>query len=165
MEEFLELPDLPAGKRELLRGELIELPPAKFRHNDIADRLLDRLKAAVAAGAIGGRVFHEMGYQLSPRHWLQPDVSITHPDQPSEDYLQGSPLLAVEIVSGSNTAEEIDIKIEDYLAFGGREVWVVYPERRHIWVFQPGISGMLYNAPFDSALLNGQRIDVLALLA
>ena len=32
MEEFLELSELPAGKRELLRGELIELPPGKFKH-------------------------------------------------------------------------------------------------------------------------------------
>jgi len=134
MEEFLELPDLPAGRRELLRGELIELPPAKFERVDIADRLLDGLKAAAAVAGIGGRVFHEMGYRLSSRHWLQPDVSIAYPDQPREDYLQGSPLLGVEIVPSSNTAEKIDIKIEDYLTFGAREVWVVYPDRRHLWV-------------------------------
>jgi len=104
-------------------------------------------------------------FRLSSRHWLQPDVSIAYPDQPREDYLQGSPLLGVEIVPSSNTAEKIDIKIEDYLTFGAREVWVVYPDRRHLWVFQPGISGTLYSASFESALLNGQRIDLPAVFA
>jgi len=164
-EEFLDLPDLPAGKREPLRGELIDLPPSKFRHNLIVDRLVIRLRAAVSAAGMGGSAFQEMGYRLSPRHGLQPDASITHPDQPREDYLLGSPLLTIGIVSPSNTAEEIDIKIEDCLAFGCREVWVVYPKRNHIWVYQPGNSGTLYNTSFDSALLNGQRIDVPSLFA
>jgi hypothetical protein len=43
------LPELPAGKRELLRGELIDLPPAKFMDDEIAHRLYDRLKMAIAA--------------------------------------------------------------------------------------------------------------------
>ena len=55
--------------------------------------------------------------------------------------------------------------IEDCLAFGAREVWVIYPERRHLWVYQPGISGTLYSESFDSGLLNGQRIDLPALFA
>jgi Uma2 family endonuclease len=45
-EEFEQLPDQP-GKRELVRGEVIELPPAKLEHNRIADRICDRLKAAI----------------------------------------------------------------------------------------------------------------------
>jgi Uma2 family endonuclease len=85
MEEFLALPELPAGKRELLRGELIDLPPATFKHDEIALRLYVRLKHAVAAAGIGGRVFHEVGYQLGPRHWLMPNVSITYPDQPVDE--------------------------------------------------------------------------------
>jgi Uma2 family endonuclease len=31
-EEFEQLPDRP-GKDELLRGELIQMPPGKLRHN------------------------------------------------------------------------------------------------------------------------------------
>src|SRR5947207_1100337 len=47
MEEFLELPELDAGKRELLRGELIELPPAKRKHNQVAHRMQKWLDVAV----------------------------------------------------------------------------------------------------------------------
>jgi Uma2 family endonuclease len=91
IQEFLELPELDAGKRELLRGELIELPPAKDKHNELAHRFFEWLKAALAAAGIGGKVRMEKGYVLGPRHWLQPDVSITHPNQPGRDYLEGSP--------------------------------------------------------------------------
>lgn len=45
MEEFLELAELPAGKRELLRGELIELPAAKKRHTQNCRRLYKALEA------------------------------------------------------------------------------------------------------------------------
>jgi Uma2 family endonuclease len=37
-EEFEQLPDQP-GKRELVRGELIEMPPAESKHNRRAHRI------------------------------------------------------------------------------------------------------------------------------
>jgi hypothetical protein len=77
MDEFLALPELPAGKRELLRGELIDSPPAKFRQAKISHRVFERLTSAAKASRMRGRVYIEIGYQLSPRHWLQPDVSVT----------------------------------------------------------------------------------------
>ncbi|HXA51474.1 MAG TPA: Uma2 family endonuclease [Candidatus Acidoferrum sp.] len=160
MDEFLALPELPAGKRELLRGELIDLPPAKFRHDKIAHRLFRRLETAAGASGTKGEVYMEIGYQLSLRHWLQPDVSLTHPDQPVNEYLQGAPLLAVEIVSQGNTAEQIELKIEAYFAFGAAEVWVLYPESRHLWVYAAEISAQRHSGVFISHLFNGERIDL-----
>ena len=65
-EEFEQLPDQP-GKQELVRGELIDMPPADYKHNDIADRIYGFLKAALDRAHARGeaRVFHEMGYLLS----------------------------------------------------------------------------------------------------
>lgn len=165
MDEFLELPELDAGKRELLNGELIYLPPAKFRHDQIAHRLLKRLNAALPACGVDGEAYVEIGYQLDPSHWLQPDVSITHPGQPVDGYLQGAPLLAVEIVSPSNTAVQIDAKIDAYLTHGAHEVWVLYPDAGHLWVYAPGISALRHDGPFSAAVLNGETIDLPAILA
>jgi Uma2 family endonuclease len=159
MEEFLELPERP-GKRELLRGEMIDLPPAKRQHNQIAHRIYERLKDVVAAAGIGGEVYHEMGYQLGPREWLQPDVSIAHAGQPGRDYFEGSPCLAVEVVSENNSVEEIDCKVEDYLAHGAAEVWVIYPERRHLWIYRSGGQGEVHAGSFESRLLAHQRFDL-----
>jgi Uma2 family endonuclease len=48
-------------------------------------------------------VYIEGGYQLRSGRWLQPDVSVQRDGQPVEnDYLQGSPRLAIEIVSKTN---------------------------------------------------------------
>lgn len=128
--EFELLPDIP-GKQELLHGELITLPPARLSHNKIAQALFELLRSALDAS----RVHMEAGYQMSRDTWLQPDVSVTWPDQAIEnDYLQGSPMIAIEVVSPGNTAEEIDARTAAYLDGGSAEVWVVYPRTRCLMV-------------------------------
>ena len=57
-----------------------------------------------------------------------PDVSVSWPDQPvADDWFQGSPMVAIEIVSRGNTAEELELKTARYLEGGAAEVWIVYP--------------------------------------
>jgi len=138
-EEFEQLPNEP-GKMELLDGELIRLPPAKFKHVKIAHRLQKLLMPVVEmAGTAGlGEVYLEMGYKFDKRAWLQPDVSIAHPNQRLNDYLEGAPALAIEVISEANRAEDMDRKVKTYLANGGVEVWVVYPKTQCVWVYRQG---------------------------
>jgi Uma2 family endonuclease len=142
-EEFERLPDQP-GKRELLKGELIELPPAEYNHNRIAYRLCKRLDAAVVEahqhddGRELGEACMEMGYQLSGDGWVQPDASITHAGQTKGKYLVGAPAIAVEVVSPSNSAEDLATKIDLYFHYGAREVWIVYPKTRHVDIHVQG---------------------------
>jgi Uma2 family endonuclease len=49
-------------------------------------------------------------------------------------YFRTPPDLTIEIVSPSNAAREIERKIGMYLAFGVRQVWIVYPNRRQVVV-------------------------------
>src|SRR5689334_14680357 len=85
-DEFEQLPDKP-GKLELLRGELIELPPPEQDHNDIAQlifiALFDTLRKLrdESPELPLGRAYQETGYKISPNSWLQPGVSLTHPAQ------------------------------------------------------------------------------------
>src|SRR5262245_42803895 len=44
--------------------------------------------------------------------------------------------LAVEIVSPTNLAEEIDSKVTDYFQSGVRLVWVFYPDTGRLYVYQ-----------------------------
>ena len=46
------------------------------------------------------------------------------------------PDLAVEVVSPTNLAEEIDSKIIDYFQAGVRLVWVLYPDSGRVYVYQ-----------------------------
>jgi Uma2 family endonuclease len=141
-EEFEQMPERP-GKQELLRGELIELPPPVSKHNRDSMRIfkalefgLDRAHGAGEACELG-EVFHEMGYKLPDGSYVQPDVSISHTGQSEMKYFEGCPAIAIEVVSPSNTAEELDLKTELYLEFGAREVWRFYPRTRHVVVHLP----------------------------
>jgi Uma2 family endonuclease len=129
-EEFLALPKIP-GKQELIDGELISLPPSKHSHDALAEKIAGLLRLALPVG----RVWIESGYQLGPRKWLQPDVSVTWPDQKIEnDYKQGGPMIAVEISSGANTDEQMERKRLQYLEHGTAEVWIIYPATRTMLV-------------------------------
>jgi Uma2 family endonuclease len=164
--EFESLPDHP-GKRELLRGELIELPPAKQRHNQIAERMYLRLREILSDARISslGEVHHEMGYLFEDGSWLQPDVSITHAGQTVANYYLGSPALAVEIVSESNTADEIAGKVETYLTHGASEVWILYPNRGQLWLHTHDGHAEKHSARLASSLLGGAVLDLDQMLA
>jgi Uma2 family endonuclease len=162
-EDFERLPDSP-GKLELLRGEFIDLPPAKLKHADIVHGVYERLKTLLAE-AHGraecralGKVHHEMGYRVGGG-WLQPDVSITHADQKADDYYVGSPALVVEVISDDKTADHVDGKIEEYSRNGAREIWVVYPARKHVWVYTSG-AAEVRSGEFQAGLLGGGTIDL-----
>jgi Uma2 family endonuclease len=146
-EEFERLPDEP-GKLELLEGELIRMPPAKRKHMYTTQRLfllLTRLVEDLRRGRpeLGvGDVCIEMGYRMGsdPGTWLVPDVSITHAGQTGDDYYEGAPLVAVEVASGSQSAAHLEAKAEMYLSRGGREVWLVFPKTRRVWICRAGAS-------------------------
>ena len=164
--EFERLPDYP-GKRELLGGELIELPPAKYRHSQIAERLFLRLREVLsdARSRSLGHVHHAMGYLFDYGSWLLPDVSVAHAGQRIEDYYLGAPALAVEIVSESNTADEIAGKVEAYLANGASEVWILYPNRGQLWLHTHGGHAEKYAATVTSNLLDGAAVDLAQIIA
>jgi Uma2 family endonuclease len=105
------------------------LPPAKRPHNQVAKALYHLILKTVELD----RVEREEGYQMSTDTWLVPDVSVTWPDQALvNQYFQGSPMIAVEVVSPGNTADEIGLKVTAYLQSGAAEVWIVSPGTRRM---------------------------------
>jgi Uma2 family endonuclease len=138
-EAFEHLPDGDGMHRELIEGELQTLPPPKLRHNELALRLYDALKAIEKRAR--ARAYHEMGYKLGdrPPSWLQPDASMMLASRVSEadpdGYLPGSPELAVEVIPPSESAVDVERKVELFLAHGSQFVWVVYPKTQTIRVF------------------------------
>jgi Uma2 family endonuclease len=130
--EFLDLPETP-GKQELMDGELIQLPPAKRSHSEMARRFAGLLESALD----DSRVWIETAYRLRSDRWLIPDVSVSWPDQRVEDdWFQRAPMLALEIASRGNTPEELDEKVALYLEHGAAEVWLVYPKTKSLVVFR-----------------------------
>jgi Uma2 family endonuclease len=63
-------------------------------------------------------------------------------------WFPGAPLLAVEVVSPSNTAKDTQLKVTDYLEAGALEVWLVYPDTRTVYVY---LAGRRYPQVFEEA--------------
>jgi Uma2 family endonuclease len=129
---------------ELLKGELIQVPPPQRKHMEICHNLYELLKAAVDRWRKAnpdttsfGKVYIEMGYKFpgDVQSWLRPDVSLTHAAQSGDRFYEGAPLIAFEIVSENDTAKRLEGKVAVYLANGAAEVWVIYPDTRHAWVY------------------------------
>lgn len=59
--------------------------------------------------------------------------------------LDGVPTLAVEILSPNDTQDQIEEKIDDYLAAGVPIVWIVNTHRRTVTVNRPGQEPALFN--------------------
>jgi len=136
--EFALLPE--DRRRELVAGEVVEYMPPGGKHGAIAARLAARL-ILWAGSEQSGYVGVESGFTLAedPDTVRSPDVAYVSPEHiPSDGIPEGfwrqAPDLAVEVISPSETAEEIRAKIRDYLAAGTTSVWVVYPRTREIVV-------------------------------
>jgi Uma2 family endonuclease len=134
--EFAQLPDEP-GKQELSNGELVVVPPPKFIHQKLSRRLYDALHACLeATGA--GEVWYEAGFQLGPATIRQPDVAVVlgHRRAPDDEWLQGAPDIAIEVLSPGNSAEDIELKISQYLASGAKSVWIVSPKAKQVRIYR-----------------------------
>jgi Uma2 family endonuclease len=149
-DQFLALPD-QAGKQEFDRGRVIVMPPPKYIHTLTAKRIYDRLVTLLRdSGLI---VFSEAGFLIAPGVVRQPDVAVVEEgrlqDAEGDQYLAGAPVIAIEVVSPGNTAEELDLKIDQYLRGGSQAVWVAYPKRQAIVRFAL-VAGRIRSEEFRS---------------
>ena len=86
----------------------------------------------------------EAGYILArdPDTVRGPDVSYVQakripPSGVPEGFWDLAPDLAVEVVSSSETAEEVREKVRDFLRAGTPLVWTIYPRAREVIVHTP----------------------------
>jgi len=151
---FEQLPDGDGWHREVVEGELVVLPPPKSKHSRIARRMSRALAPFEDLGI--AEIHMEAGYKLSdnPPTWIEPDVSVLRIERAratsDDDYFTGSPELAIEVVSPSETARDLNRKIDALLAGGSLAVWVIYPEEQEVRVFVPG--GTSYTRRVDEFL-------------
>jgi Uma2 family endonuclease len=156
LEEFERLPD-DGNKHELSEGELIVMPPVKSLHSLVAAAIVELLQTYLRQHPVG-RALPEAGYVLSrnPLTVRQPDVSVLSNERiaatPEDKYFERSPELAVEVVSPSDSAQDLETKVEQYLRFGAKQVWIVYPTKKRVHVFRPDAAPAVLN---ESQSLDG----------
>jgi Uma2 family endonuclease len=139
IDEFSRLPQ-EGVRHEMNAGELITMPVPKYRHSRVATNL-GFLLGAVVRESQTSEALLEAGYVLSrdPLTIRQPDVSVVSKERTrsvgEDEYIEGAPDLAVKVVSPSDSAQDLEIKIDQYLASGAKQVWVLYPKTKNVHVF------------------------------
>lgn len=141
-EELFKLPD-DGMVHELVRGELKTMPPAGDQHGRIGTRLLVRMSVFAESKSLGFVYQAQTGFLLTrdPDMVRSPDVAFVSqarlPKTATTKFVPFAPDLAVEVVSPSESAEDIYEKIQDYLAHGVRLIWIIYPRTRTAEVYRP----------------------------
>jgi Uma2 family endonuclease len=111
--------------------------------SDIANWLAELLNQHAREGRLG-RVFVELLFRIDVARDLKrrPDVAFVSAARwpsgkrvPKAEAWDMVPDLAVEVLSKSNTAEEVLAKLEDYFRTGTLLVWVVCPSVRQVYVY------------------------------
>ena len=137
--EFAQLPD-SATHRELIRGEVLETMPTGGQHGPIQGVIFVLLW--LWNKSRGAYITVETGYILArnPDTVRAPNVSYIRAERiPSTGIPRGfweiAPDLAVEVVSPSETASEVQGKVNDYLAAGTSLIWIIYPDTQQVVVY------------------------------
>jgi Uma2 family endonuclease len=139
VEEFMNIDD-DYHRHELIKGELLTMPPPGYPHGTVTLNLSILLGMYVKNNNLG-RVAAETGYKLesNPDTVLAPDLSFIARDRvgvASEGYRAGAPDLAVEVLSPSDRRGQVERKTSLWLQLGATSVWNVHPRHRTVEVFR-----------------------------
>lgn len=114
--------------REYLDGRILERNLGERDHSEI--------QMAVSAYLFGRRkqwgihVFPEQRVQVRATRFRVPDICVVTGPKPDEMVFTHPPFICVEILSKDDRMQEMQERIDDYLAFGVPYVWVINPRSR-----------------------------------
>jgi Uma2 family endonuclease len=137
---------LPADEgpwlEELVRGHVVREPPPAPYHGTVQANLT-RLLGNHARATGSGFVFTHGAVRTvgDPEPCVRgPDVAYVSRERASEADLMEkrllvAPDLAVEVVSPSNSAADLQEKVAEYLDAGSSQVWLVFPNTHQVVVY------------------------------
>lgn len=139
-EEFMAL-SKDGHRYELVNGELVDMGNSGMEHGYIACILVALLATFVQQNKLGAVCDSSTAFTLKNGNKRSPDVSFVSKERlkglkrPPRGFFQGSPDLAVEILSPNNTVEEIHEKIVEYFENDTRLIWVIHPDEKYLLVY------------------------------
>jgi Uma2 family endonuclease len=130
------------GRYELTEGRLIEMSPPGSEHGLIVFSVSLVIGNYVKQKKLGKVFAAETGFRLSrkPDTVRAPDVAFVSsarlPKPLPKGYMDLAPDLVVEVVSPSDDADDMQLKIKEWLDAGARMVCYVYPSSRQVVIYR-----------------------------
>ena len=118
---------------EYLDGELLERNVGEWDHSRL-QMLLSRYLCN-REKTWGIIVVPEQRVQVKATRFRVPDISVLAGSAPAGPILVEPPFLCIEILSRNDRMEEMQARIDDYLSFGVRYVWLIHPRTRRAFVY------------------------------
>ena len=141
-EEYSKLSEVVGYKDELIEGERVLAPMAKFSHTVV----LDNLEALLKKQFPEMRVVREAGWRFANEEGVEsvpgPDLMVLRPEDydkaaRSGEYFEGQPLFVVEVISPTERKSRRMQKVGLYLEAGAVSVVEVDYKKQHIFVYRP----------------------------
>jgi Uma2 family endonuclease len=129
---------------EVVDNRRVEIAPMGAHESLLASALVCYLQLWAKPRRLG-QAGVEVLFDLAPvKRERRPDVSFVSSNRWPYNRLapRGNnawkvvPNLAIEIVSPTNTPDEVQLKIHEYFQAGVELVWVIYPETREVYSYE-----------------------------
>ena len=137
--DYMQLPESPGKKSELIEGDLFMSPAPNRFHQKVLIRLSSMFWAYLQTNPIGEVYAAPFDVTLTDLNVFQPDLcyfSKSRYRSLTEHGADGAPDLVVEILSPGSAKHDLGVKKEIYARTGVEEFWSVDPVKRTIAVFQ-----------------------------
>jgi len=144
-DQFLEWPDDPGLRQELIRGGVVSVSLPGGRHGKVAGKVLWFLASHIEANSLGDYYAAETGFlvERDPDTVRGADVAFVRSERLAaitkpEKHVPFAPDLAVEVISPNDRDDEVEEKVQTWLRAGSLMVWTVDPESRTVTIHLPG---------------------------
>ena len=137
-EDYIASPE-SAHKSDLIEGVFVMASPASSEHTELQAFLITTIRNFVKARALGTVRGENAAYRLNESNVYQPDVSFLSRERlhlSGDVYVDGTPDLAVEVLSPSSRRYDLVEKRINYARFGTREYWLVDPIERSATAYE-----------------------------
>ena len=155
--EFLR--DFDTAPFELIHGRRIPIMVSLAGHTMLIYAILETLKAFVLANQLGIVLSEATIIEEERSNWvkgsLTPDLLFFSAERFNEYIEENSdwedkpfvlvPDIAIEVVSKNDSYSDINEKVQVYLDYGVKEIWVIDPQAKNALIHKPKKTQMLNN--------------------
>jgi Uma2 family endonuclease len=161
-------------KADLIGGAIHRALPDTRTENELLGVLVATIQGFLEATNNAGQLlFSRFAFRLSEFDAPEPDIAYVRPDRRhllGDEYMEGGPDIAIEIVSRDSVQRDYGEKRELYESAGVEEYWIVDPRQQRVQFLRLKngryeLAPLEENRIFKSSVIPGFWLDVNWLLA